>query len=174
MCITQSERVCDKGSIKREWLFIICNKYVTFSLSNSPWYSIIISYNMLSVFLVSFQNSIFLHTLCFVFLLRSILFYNKYVLFTCTCLYVYKYVYSWAYCPMYKGNKLLNCNVIFMWKHCNKIMIEIPNTGQLFVQISGSSAYIGIIISDIQGSTYRARHDYLSISCIVWLLFVFI
>ena len=33
MCKTRSERVCDKGSIKREWLFII---YVTFSLSNSP------------------------------------------------------------------------------------------------------------------------------------------
>ena len=29
----RSERVCDKDSIKREWLFIIC---VTFSLSNSP------------------------------------------------------------------------------------------------------------------------------------------
>ena len=33
VCTTRSERVCDKGSIKREWLFII---YVTFSLSNSP------------------------------------------------------------------------------------------------------------------------------------------
>ena len=32
MCITRSERVCIKGSIKREWLFTIC---VTFSLSNS-------------------------------------------------------------------------------------------------------------------------------------------
>ena len=33
MCITRSERVCDKGSIKRDWLCIIC---VRFSLSNSP------------------------------------------------------------------------------------------------------------------------------------------
>ena len=33
MCKTRSERVCDKGSLKWGWLFIIC---VTFSLSNSP------------------------------------------------------------------------------------------------------------------------------------------
>jgi len=37
-----------------------------------------------------------------VFLFRSALFYNNYVLFVCASFYVYKYVYSWAYCPMYK------------------------------------------------------------------------
>jgi len=48
------------------------------------------SYNMLSVFVVCFQNSIFLHTLCFVFLFRSALFYNNYVLFICISFYVNK------------------------------------------------------------------------------------
>ena len=56
--------------------------------------------------MVCFQNYIFLHTLCFVFLFRFALFYNKYVLFTCTCFYVYNYVYSRAYCTMYK---VINC-----------------------------------------------------------------
>jgi len=36
------------------------------------------------------------------------LFYNKYVLFIYTSLYVYKYVYSWPYCPMYKE---INCYI---------------------------------------------------------------
>ena len=75
------------------------------------------SYNMLSVFLVCFQNSIFLHTLCLVFLFRSALFYNSYVLFTCTSYCVYKYVDSWAYCQMYKEINCIN--------HCIRVTTNV-------------------------------------------------
>ena len=93
MCITRSERVCDKGLIKRERFFIIC---VTFSLSNSPDSRLLcLIIIMLSVCLVCFQNYIFLYSLCFVFFLfRSALFYNMYVLFICTSLYVYINMYT--------------------------------------------------------------------------------
>ena len=66
------------------------------------------SYNIITVFLVCFQNSISPHTLHFVFYFISHCssIYNYYVLFICTCFYVYKYLYSWAYCPMYKE---INC-----------------------------------------------------------------
>ena len=71
--------------LKNDWTPIIVSE-LCISL-----YSISISYNMLSVFLVCFQNSIFIHTLCFVFFLfRFALFYNNYVLFICTSFYVYK------------------------------------------------------------------------------------
>ena len=95
-------------------LWYICNFLILLVFEMLMHMGVHMSCKLLSVFLVCFQNSIFLRTLCSVFFIRSSLFYNNYVLFICTSVHVYKYVYSWAYCPMYKE---INC-MIFYNKFC--------------------------------------------------------
>jgi len=94
MCITRSERVCDKGLIKREWLFIIC---VTFSSNNSPdirLLCLIICYLCFwFVFKILFSS---IHCVCIFYFVphfSTIILYYLYVhLFMCINMYTHGHI----------------------------------------------------------------------------------
>ena len=109
VCTTRSERVCDKGSIKREWLFII---YVTFSLSNSPdirLLCLIICY-LCFWFVFKFYYPPYI-VFCIFILFRSVLQY------VCTIyMYIYIFLCVWicilmGILPMYKE---INCKLYYL------------------------------------------------------------